>query len=247
VIHVGALKRLPDDSKSPDLEKGAIEATSLADSALYTYCVEDDADESESESDYELDGKPDAGSPGPDRGSFKYITEDLKTDVQCLIDLGPTYDEPAQNKGVQTKTTEATETLTFDPALYLTDRLRHHFPNANTHLVSLLGKTNWERFKRLSRSAQENTSREEREVAQKNGAGYVTVRDSGIGTSISASSIPVATAYAETVFPYHGDLTGTSIGVPPIPREGDKGAPFFCPVCGDSVSVKDKAAWKCVN
>jgi len=208
------------------------------------------------------DSESDSGSESSFSGSDAYtvedVIEDLKTDIQCLVDLGPRYKEPIRDQ-VATKE-EAVLVRTgpaWDPAEYLASRIRHRYPEGDIELTGILGRVNWDRLQRLYATKEANTR--DREAQQRPGlapisqakpsGSYGTVKgtefhDSGLGTSVKTPS-----SYAETVLSYQG-TQGGSVKIPPVPPECLKGGNLVCDICGAMCSLpasNPKSFWKYVD
>lgn len=172
------------------------------------------------------------------------IIEDLKTDIQCLVDLGPRYKEPILDRTIKEEAAIPHQDTTWDPVESLTARIRHRYPNVDGAFARVLGQANWERAQRLFAAKEKNAEDAERsnvkdESASRAPGTLLTSEfyDSGLGTSI-----PKASSYTETVFSYHG-TKGGSIKIPPIPAEGQDGKPFACVICGCTCRLP-KGSWK---
>ncbi|KAL2201511.1 hypothetical protein P885DRAFT_73854 [Corynascus similis CBS 632.67] len=177
------------------------------------------------------------------------IIEDLKTDIQCLVDLGPRYKEPILDRTIKEEAAIPHQDTTWDPVESLTARIRHRYPNVDGAFARVLGQANWERAQRLFAAKEKNAEDAERsnvkdESASRAPGTLLTSEfyDSGLGTSI-----PKASSYTETVFSYHG-TKGGSIKIPPIPAEGQDGDmssltssltashEIECPFCQEHIS-----------
>jgi hypothetical protein len=217
------------------LLKLSARAKDIAETTIYTL-RDDDGGESDSDSDEHFDSNP-------GDSSVDDIAEDLQTDIQCLVDLGPRYDEPIRDRLVEEKEAPPpTEPKDWNPAEYLVSRIRHRYPEGEDGLLSLLGQQSWDRLKALyamresNRETNQKLEVAEAAVGDKAGTEF---HDSGLGTSIATPS-----SYAETVVSYHGSKGGT-IRIPPLPVEAAQGKAFRCPVCGQSVQISTKSRWKC--
>ncbi|KAK4153805.1 hypothetical protein C8A00DRAFT_33418 [Chaetomidium leptoderma] len=179
--------------------------------------------------------------------SVEDIVEDLRTDIQCLVDLGPRYKEPIQDKTVVEEAAVPPSATTWDPAEYLASRIRHRYPNGDASFAQILGQTNWDRAQRLY-ALKETRDREAQQPAARLGSARPSKTavasdfyDSGLGASVGTTS-----SYAETVLSYHG-AKGGSIKIPQVPVEGLQGQPFSCDICGLRCQLPDfnwKSYWK---
>lgn len=173
------------------------------------------------------------------------IAEDLKTDVQCLLDLGYRFSEQPVRRAQRSSGPASAPVLQVNPdtlLVTLIDRIRSRYPSCNPDLVQILGKGQRERYircqeersrNRLARLA--NSSLEEATTGK---PASTVFRDSALG-----SSIPTASKYAETVISYAGGQGG-SVRVPPLPEGAFKGTPFECIACEKLVTITSKSAWK---
>lgn len=168
--------------------------------------------------------------------SLQDIAKDLGVDVQCLTDLGPRYEEPLPDSRLRESVALVPAQPRWDPAEYITARLKQRYPDGDAEVLSTLGKMNWARMRRLAEERKPDV--ETPDGPQGAGGSKGTYRDSGIGTSISPSS-----SYAETVMSYHGSRGG-SIRIPPLPDEAATGMPFDCFVCGEEIQIASKQLWK---
>ncbi len=202
-----------------------------------------DADSSDSDTDSES-----ACSFLTGEASVEELLEDIRTDIQCLVDLGPLYKEPIRDRAVAEEVALPRPVTTWDPAEYWTSRIRHRYPNADTGLAHALGKANWDRAQRLYTEKEKNIREAQRPATKPESmsipSGTVVAsdfHDSGLGTSMTTPS-----SYAETVLSYHG-TKGGSIKIPPVPPEAVQGVPFACDICGRRCKLPDtnwKSFWK---
>jgi hypothetical protein len=229
-----------DDASQDRLKDNAARTRDLAETAAFaihsTDRTESDSDDSDSESD---------SSSNYESHALEDIIEDLKTDIQCLVDLGPRYKEPIRDRTVKEKAAIPPQGATWDQAEYLTARIHHRYPNADGVLAQILGQANWERAQRLYAAKEKNARIVQRPTVKVESAsrpsGTVMAsefHDSGLGTSI-----PTASSYAETVFSYHG-TKGGSVKIPPVPVEGQQGKEFACMICGCICQLPKRGGWK---
>ncbi|KAM5354622.1 hypothetical protein ACJ41O_001269 [Fusarium nematophilum] len=168
------------------------------------------------------------------------IAEDLKTDVECLIQLDPVLRNPVMDPKPELTRAEVPETLLWMPHQVFIDKIENTFPLADTQLLSYLGKVNYERYLRCQaeRDSQEDDDSDEGQFQEH--AGTIPAskfHDSGLGSSVAATS-----SYAETVMSYtHGTR---SVRIPPLSEEAKRGEPFPCVACGRSVTMINNSQWK---
>ncbi|KAK2018380.1 hypothetical protein LZ32DRAFT_371014 [Colletotrichum eremochloae] len=173
------------------------------------------------------------------------IADDIRTDVECLIDLEPLIQAPfvdhRKSKAIEKKP-EKLETWT--PRQLYTSRISHRFPNARLELVNRLAQANWDRFQRIQSDKERNiaergnATREEKTESRTPTENDSNFHDSGLGTSQGTRS-----AYAETTMSYRQN-TAHSIRIPPLPMEAKKGRPFECLACGRQIRIMNNSAWK---
>ncbi|SPO02513.1 uncharacterized protein DNG_05186 [Cephalotrichum gorgonifer] len=189
------------------------------------------------------DSDSDGSSISPP-SDWNEIAEDLQTDVQCLLDLGPLIKSPAADP-VQLSREDKRIPEKLDPHVFYGDSIRVRFPKADPALVDRLARANLERF--LKGRADREKNQGVGEMAVMAGTAETVApytepvskfHDSGLGTSINTGS-----AYAETVMSYHRK-DGESVRIPPLPEEARKGRPFECVACGKNVVMRTTSAWK---
>jgi hypothetical protein len=193
--------------------------------------------------DSDSDSESDASSAS---GEYRIddIIEDLKTDIQCLVDLGPRFKEPIRDRALIEEAALPSQGATWNPAECLASRIRHRYPNSDADFTRILGQTNWDRARELYALKETNTRKVQRPAAKPEldpGLPRSVVasdfRDSGVGTSVATPS-----SYAETVLSYHG-TKGGAVKIPQVPSEGPMGKPFPCDICGHMCQLP-VANWK---
>lgn len=176
------------------------------------------------------------------------LVDDLATGIECLVDLGPCFDEPVLD-ALPDETAVALSESSWDPIDLLAARVSHRYPGVDNKLARALGSANWERLQRLVQTREDNMQPKEQPPPKRKDTTSATsaaasYHDSGIGTSITAPTI----RYAETVLSYHGSKGG-SIRIPSAPAEGLRGQPFTCEICAVELQIPVKQAkslWKYV-
>ncbi|EAQ85530.1 hypothetical protein CHGG_09544 [Chaetomium globosum CBS 148.51] len=121
-------------------------------------------------------GGDDGSDSGSDSGSdtssvtsdfnIEEITKDLKTDILCLVELGPRYKEPIRDRTVEEQPVLPSLAMNWDPAEHLASRIRHRYPDGDALLAHVFGKMNWERAKRLYAAREANARAVERPSIQ---------------------------------------------------------------------------------
>ncbi|RSL69573.1 hypothetical protein CEP53_002206 [Fusarium sp. AF-6] len=161
------------------------------------------------------------------------LAEDLKTDVDCLIELDPMLRDPATDP--EPETTEADVSLTlWAPHQVFADKIEHRFPAADANLFSSLGMVNYQRYLRCQTERDINQVHAEQGEQPAEGSKF---HDSGLGTSLNPAS-----SYAETIMSYKDG--NRSIRIPPLPEQAKNGEPFSCIACGRSVTMTTNSRWK---
>ncbi|RSM09360.1 hypothetical protein CEP52_004204 [Fusarium oligoseptatum] len=161
------------------------------------------------------------------------LAEDLKTDVDCLIELDPMLRDPATDP--EPETTEADVSLTlWVPHQVFADKIEHRFPGADTKLFSSLGMVNYQRYLRCQTERDTNQVHAEQGEQPAEGSKF---HDSGLGTSLNPAS-----SYAETIMSYKDG--NRSIRIPPLPEQAKNGEPFSCIACGRSITMTTNSQWK---
>lgn len=236
-----------DDAAQRKLTEKSARVRAVVETMTFAIPDADGSDSDTDSSDFEAD--PESVSSSSEDISIGEIIEDIETDIQCLVDLGPRYREPIRDKAVVEEAARPKPVTTWDPAELLTSRIRHRYPKADPKLAHSLGQANWDRIQRLY-AEKERNSREAQQPATTNPAsvsmppGTIVAsdfHDSGLGTSMATPS-----SYAETIMSYH-DTKGGSIKIPPVPTEAMQGNPFTCDICGRECrlpSANWKSFWK---
>ncbi|KAI1500655.1 hypothetical protein F5X99DRAFT_385546 [Biscogniauxia marginata] len=190
------------------------------------------------------------------------IAEDLKTDSECLLDLGSRFNEQAVGPVVTEKSVDPAQLSTWDPSKNFIDRICWRYPQCDPDLAERLGKANWARVLEYQKT-KDLYSRPQQSIespykpgidsatkASSSKVASTTFHDSALGSSVpsarpalSAPPNPVASQYAETVVSYHG-CQGESVRIPSLPEGAKKGMPFACVGCGRRVTISNKSLWK---
>lgn len=161
------------------------------------------------------------------------IAEDLKTDVECLIELEPILKSP-----VFDPQPAKFEAQSWTPHQAFVDKMKNRFPKAELRLLLRLGRVNYERYLRC----QAERDCQEEGVANHQGGiergteggteGSSKFHDSGLGS----------TKYAETLMSYRDGER--SVRIPPLSEEAKNGQPFSCIACGRRVTITNNSQWK---
>lgn len=197
-----------------------------------TYITLDVLSDSDSESDIDDD------NPNIHSDSLLDTIETLLNEVEYLSDLGPRLEEPVPDCPTSDRSAPPRTPSYWDPAVYFADRVLTKFPECNSSLADALGRANATSMARLQ--ARREATYDEGGVVNAPGiADKGTVfQDSGLGTSLPATS-----SYAATVVSYGGDGQ-TRARIPPLPVDIEIGQRFPCTACGEYVEKRDMRAWK---
>jgi len=171
--------------------------------------------------------------------NLKEILEDLKVDVQCLMDLGPLFKNPPLDLSLTKE--KAAETIEWAPEKAYCEKVQQRFPQARSSLVLRLGEANWTRYLRLQnqRNARDEPAESTAQIIDSRTIADSKFHDSGIGTSL-----PTTTSYAETVMTYTAGTDGQKIRIPPLPEDAKRGESFECIACARSIRVASTKSWK---
>ncbi|KAL6362578.1 hypothetical protein LRP88_03869 [Fusarium phalaenopsidis] len=164
------------------------------------------------------------------------LAEDLKTDVDCLIELDQMIRDPATDP--EPETVEADVSLSsWAPHQVFANKIEHRFPGADSKLFSSLGMINYQRYLRCQTERNRNqvhAEQPEQAVQVTTGSKF---HDSGLGSSLNPAS-----SYAETIMSYRDG--NRSVRIPPLPEEAKGGEAFPCVACGSSVIITTNSQWK---
>ncbi|KAI1641469.1 hypothetical protein F4809DRAFT_636755 [Biscogniauxia mediterranea] len=182
------------------------------------------------------------------------IAEDLKTDSECLLDLGSRFDEKTVGATATEEAVDPTVLRNWDPSRNFVDRICWRYPQCDNELAERLGKANWARVLEYQKTKDQNTRPLQPEVSTSNPrvegsdkasskkVPSTTFHDSALGSSVP-SAPPNFSQYAETVVSYHGGQ-GESVRIPALPEGAKNGIPFDCVGCGRTVTMVNKSVWK---
>src|SRR6187549_3177331 len=74
------------------------------------------------------------------------ISDDLKTDIECLVKLEPIFNNPLLDP--EPEATAQASPVSWMPHQLFIDKIENWFPQADVQLLSRLGKANYERWLR---------------------------------------------------------------------------------------------------
>jgi len=170
------------------------------------------------------------------------ILEDIRTDIECFMDLDPLLKTPIDD--LENDGARPSSLLEPHPAQFYANLIHARFPRANFDLVDKLGKVNWDRFKRLEAQRSsliangESCLFSEHECTETVAASS-KFQDSGLGTSV-----PAITVYAATVASWASTADGSCPRIPPLSEDAKKGNPFTCDACGRKIRVSETKMWR---
>lgn len=227
---------------------------------------QDEAAESDTDSDTESESSQHSDTAA----ALDDIAEDLKTDTECLLDLGSRFNEEAVGPVATETAVDADEQIVWDPSDIFIDRVRWRYPKCDLEVSKRLGRANWTRVLRQQTLKDMNSRKIEPQLAQtasrerprlvsesvigsekskttaQSKATATTFRDSALGSSIpSETSQPRAFEYAETTVSYNGGQ-GDTVRIPALPPGARDGKAFLCVGCNKMVTTPTKSLWKSV-
>ncbi|KAF3012669.1 hypothetical protein E8E14_011448 [Neopestalotiopsis sp. 37M] len=217
------------------------------------------------DSDDDSDTESESSQSSDTAAELDDIAEDLKTDTECLLDLGSRFKEQAVGPVVIETAVDPDELIIWDPSDTFIDRVRWRYPKCDPEVSQRLGRANWTRVLRQQTLKDMNGRKVEprphdlvepcetprfvpesvksKETAQSE-ATATTFRDSALGSSIpSESSQPPAPEYAETTVSYNGGQ-GDTVRIPALPPGARDGKAFLCVGCNKMVTTPTKSLWK---
>ncbi|KAH0541224.1 hypothetical protein FGG08_004280 [Glutinoglossum americanum] len=223
-----------------------------------------------------LDGSDDFSDLSGSGDPLGDIIEELRTYIRSLIDLAPCLERPAPD--ASTKELEAgpiVSSTVSGPAEIWCRRVIDRYEGIDIGLAKRLGEANWWRFQRVTQRLEnakggnpDDSSDEGYLKSEEDAIPELPVipkgaqdQDSGLGTTVAATSLPEAiysfrtfpkTARADTASQatYTSALSedpGESdwLQVPPLPEGATLRGSFRCTVCGDKLkNVKSRVDWK---
>lgn len=210
--------------------------------------------------DPDPDDKPkddgDSTTAHSDNSSLEDVLENLKSDIDALIELGPCFEDPIQDILVA-EVPASPPRVIADSYEYRNffEGIKQKFPQCDNDLARALSKAFFETTMRLHLERQTAFFEviEQPEVASKlpKDSGYATsLKDPSCGPeSFHQSSLTMGSSYARTLASYADVDDGTTRTPFPSQPKGLKvGENFHCVACGRQVSKSESgAAWRCVN
>ncbi|KAJ6272255.1 hypothetical protein PSV08DRAFT_361332 [Bipolaris maydis] len=169
-----------------------------------------------------------------------------KTYINCLIGLGTALECPAPDESHD----DEPGVVGVGPRFaqdYHTDLIQAKYPEAEIHLVQVLGKISWSRFLRMQRERENNTAAAPElqgllaPLTTKSTGFSSEFQDSWIGTSLAKSK----PSYAESTVSFMTCVSGGErVRIPPLPAEGKNGRPFECIACAGLIRAKNNREWR---
>ncbi|OTA57935.1 hypothetical protein K449DRAFT_436946 [Hypoxylon sp. EC38] len=208
-----------------------------------------DSDDDNSDSDSESDND----TSNSESEDLEEIAEDLRTDTQCLLDLGSRFEEEPVGPVVAENPVNPEPSIPWNPSEPFSERILRRYPDCDTTVAKRLGKISWNRLLRCQEAKTRNEHSGSAAIERTKAIGdkvagtivaSTAFNDSGLGSSVPTESYaPNLIHYEETIVSYHG-TAGASIRVPALSDEAKEGAPFSCVGCGRTVNITNTSTWK---
>jgi hypothetical protein len=225
-----------DDSSIAIICTTAAELYSQTKCLLMQAGIESDEEEEDSSDDDSVVSGDDST-----RCLFSNMVEDITMYTKCLVDLGASLECPAVDHGnvKQPMALIVRQRLAHD---YHAELISAKYPTADDELVTCLGKTSWNRYRRMQLERETNSIDENHvSSAVKSQAADSEFIDSGLGSSVP----PVPSSYAESTVSFRTDITGGQrVQIPLLSAEAKRGEKFECNACGKNIRVKSSRAWR---
>ncbi|KAK6821204.1 hypothetical protein PG987_015604 [Apiospora arundinis] len=218
-----------------------------------TVLIQSDYDSNDSSDD-------DDGSTELSRGSdsLDHIVDDLRTDTQCLMELGDRFEDQVKNPIISEATADPDTYEAWTPSVQFKERVLHSYPNCEPNLAGRLGEALWLRLSRLKNPKPQRMSFEADhdgevetsvEPTQTSSNPPTDVRksvpsvmmsllqDSALGTSIPA-------ALTTDSAPGKAGVDRAEPVILTLPELAKKGEPFLCRACGNNVQANCAEQWR---
>lgn len=178
--------------------------------------------------------------------------QDIASFSECLMDLLPGLERSSRVQQ-QTPMNDIVHSPVFqvsEPASPFVSLVLDRFRKANPRLAQRLGEANWQRYVRIRAQI---GAIDEDEHARTDSVIPCSVfnpvslfRDSGLGTTVAASSNYAMSTHSHTSFVSSlADINNGSLRVPDEPVEVALGKPFTCWICGHKLyNIKTRIDWK---
>ena len=203
--------------------------------------------------DDKLKDDRDSTSAPSDNYSLEDVLENLKSDVDALIELGPCLEDPIPDTLIAEAPASPPQVTANNHKYHaFFEGIKQKFPQCDDDLARALSKAFYETMNRLllERQTASREAVEQPEVTSK------LPKDSGYGTSLKdpsreaesfhESSIATGSSYARTLASYPDVDDGTTrTPFPSQPKDLKIGENFCCVACGRQVAKSESgAAWK---
>ncbi|KAI0505352.1 hypothetical protein F5B22DRAFT_529407 [Xylaria bambusicola] len=209
----------------------------------------------DNDSDSSEDGEAVAPSESvPHEKLLDDIADDLRSDAQCLLDLGSRFEEQVMNPIASEAA--ANPSSSFDGRLCDTfiERIIRFYPQCESNLAGRLGEANWLRFLKiagLKPRASDDRAVQDKDIERVNYTpdsdsvefrsivddlsirGQSLFHDSGLGTASHVSASHLDT-----------NESGPTRNHPPLPEGAIQGKPFHCIACKDHVTITTEDEWR---
>ncbi|KAI9695502.1 MAG: hypothetical protein M1820_008604 [Bogoriella megaspora] len=182
-------------------------------------------------------------SSEPCSKSLREILEGLSTDVECLVDLTPALDSPAENYTYGEERAIVALNTYLEAHHPFVEQVRNKFPNADIKLTDRLAKRIRDRHLHLLKERGTNETQDEQAVCQLDTR--ITVSGSNFRDSAIGPSLPATTTYVPTTAPSIISRTPSSheARFPALTHAAMKGEPFDCVACGKRLRVTSRQRW----
>ncbi|KEY74655.1 hypothetical protein S7711_08422 [Stachybotrys chartarum IBT 7711] len=245
------------DGKDADRSLKASNVSILAEKLSVLIQGDDSSDDSSSDESIQLDEGPTTkdSSNGARTRRLSDIARDLKMDVECLLEVGPRFEEQVINPVINEEAADPRTLEGWDPAEHFVERIQRLFPLCDSILSTRLGRANWERVLKFQESRDKNNPEpvvdhveEEKSIApvkihnelQQSASQF---RDSGIGTSIQSRSVRAQTKYAKTLITQLGS-DKERLKFPALADVAAQTSSFKCIACGEGLHIADEEIWR---
>lgn len=200
----------------------------------------------------DLAAMDDDGSSTPPDVRFN---EEISIHIAALVDLVPTLQgllrEETQAIGEQHRRTGITTFYVTDSARQYVMQIRDKFPRASPTLVERLGEANWQRYVRIRQQMHQCEGLDEDQDGEDKPPGFRSTfvptefHDSGLGSSLTRGPHVTRSVASHTsiLSSYSGRDKGR-LRAPPTPAEVLQGLPFTCWICGNELTIRNRAEWK---
>lgn len=196
----------------------------------------------------------------PTDDDLEEVIMSLKTDVECLMDMGPRFRNPVPTRGIDPET--KCDQPPWDPLEHFSERIRSRFPNCHPDLVSACAKDVYDTLLRLheTREAAAASGTPERRAKEQPDSGFF----SSSSLTASGPQQPAPARARDQALPAGSDLDGSSTAqtvlsftdddgtrrtsFPSQPKDIAIGESFPCVACGKQVAkARSPRAWKYVH